>query len=34
MYYKFEENLNDSEGSFTLTGRNISSSDYSAETIE
>ena len=34
MYYKFEENLNDSEGSFTLTGRNIGSSDYSAETIE
>ena len=34
MYYKFEESLNDSESSFTLTGRNISSSDYSAETIE
>ena len=34
MYYKFEENLNDSEGSFTLTGRNIGSSDYVGETIE
>ena len=34
MYYKFEENLNDSEGSFTLTGINIGSSDYSAETID
>ena len=32
--YKFEENLNDSEGSFTLTGRNIGSSDYVGETIE
>ena len=34
MYYKFEENLNDSKGSFTLTGRNIGSSDYVGETIE
>ncbi|MEL1232772.1 MAG: LamG-like jellyroll fold domain-containing protein, partial [Candidatus Neomarinimicrobiota bacterium] len=33
-YYQFQQNLNDSEGSFTLTGRNISSSDYSAETID
>ena len=33
-YYQFQENLNDSEGSFTLTGINIGSSDYSAETID
>jgi len=33
-YYQFQQNLNDSEGSFTLTGINIGSSDYSAETIE
>ena len=34
LYYQFQENLNDSEGSFNLTGRNISSSDYTAETID
>jgi len=34
LYYQFQENLNDSEGSFNLTARNISSSDYSAETID
>ena len=34
MYYQFQEDLNDSEGSFNLTGRNITSSDYTAETID
>jgi hypothetical protein len=34
MYYQFQENLNDSEGSFNLTGSNIGSSDYTSETIE
>jgi hypothetical protein len=34
LYYQFQENLNNSEGSFNLTGRNISSSDYTAETID
>ena len=35
-YYQFQENLNDSEGSFTLTNynNNIGSSNYVAETIE
>ena len=35
-YYQFQENLNDSEGSFTLTNynNNIGSSNYVSETIE
>ena len=34
MYYQFQGDLDDSEGSFNLTGRNITSSDYTAETID
>ena len=36
MYYQFQENLNDSEGSFDLTNynNNIGSSNYVAETID
>ena len=36
MYYRFQENLNDSEGSFDLTNynNNIGSSNYVAETID
>ena len=36
MYYQFQENLNDSEGSFDLTNynNNIGSSDYVAEAID
>ena len=36
MYYQFQENMNDSEGSFNLTNynNNIGSSNYVAETID
>ena len=36
MYYQFQENLNDSEGSFDLTNynNNIGASNYVAETID
>ena len=36
MYYQFQENLNDSEGSFNLTNynNNIGSSNYVSEAIE
>ena len=35
MYYQFEENLNDSEGSFNLINyNNIDSSNYVSETVE
>ena len=34
MYYEFQQNLNDSEGSFNLSNTGINSSNYGLETIQ